>query len=81
MSDMPSANRVWGEFLKSVGFKKRLLPDSCPNCYTVKNFCFDHPTGVYVLGTGQHVVAIIDGNYYDSWDSGNEIPFYFFERF
>ena len=81
MSDMPSANRVWGEFLKSIGFIRRLLPDSCPDCYTVKDFCYDHPTGVYILGTGQHVVAIIDGNYYDSWDSGNEIPIYFFERF
>lgn len=81
MSDMPSANRVWGEFLKSIGFIKKLLPDTCPDCYTVKDFCQDNPTGVYILGTGEHVVAIIDGNYYDSWDSGNEIPFYFFERF
>lgn len=80
MSDMPSANRVWGELLKSFGFKRQLLPDTCPDCYTVRDFCRDNPIGTYLLGTGEHVVAVIDGNYYDSWDSGNEIPIYFFER-
>ena len=80
MSDMPSANRVWGELLKNFGFNRHLLPDTCPDCYTVKDFCYDHPIGSYILGTGEHVVAVVDGNYYDSWDSGNEIPIYFFER-
>ena len=31
----------------------------------------------YLIGTGSHAVAVIDGDYYDSWDSGNEIPAYF----
>ena len=78
MCDVPSSNRVWGELLNRFGFKRRLLPDTCPNCYTVRDFCQDFPTGIYLLGTGEHVVTIIDGDYYDSWDSGNEIPLYFF---
>ena len=80
MYDMPSANRVWGEYLKNLGFIRKLLPDTCPDCYTVRQFCSDHPTGIFVLGTGEHVIAVMGGNYYDSWDSGNEIPIYFFER-
>ena len=80
MYDMPSANRVWSEFLKNFGFNKKLLPDTCPDCYTIKDFCRDYPYGTYILGTGEHVVAVVDGDYYDSWDSGNEIPIYFFER-
>ena len=80
MYDMPSANRVWGELLKRFGFTQKLLSDTCPDCYTVKDFCNDFPIGIFVLGTGAHVIAVIDGNYYDSWDSGNEIPTYFFER-
>lgn len=80
MYDMPSANRVWSELLKFYGFKKYYIPDNCPDCYTVREFCYDHPYGEYVVGTGEHVVAVIDGNYYDSWDSGNEIPIYYFER-
>ena len=80
MNDMPSANRVWGQFLKSRGFIKFQIPDTCPDCYTIRDFCYDHPKGTYVVGTGEHVVAVVNGNYYDSWDSGNEIPIYYFER-
>lgn len=80
MRDMPSSNRVWSELLKLYGFRKRNLPDTCPACYTVRDFCFDHPFGEFVVGTGEHVVAVINGDYYDSWDSGNEIPIYYFER-
>ena len=77
---MPSANRVWGTFLKQQGFKKYQMPDFCPDCYTIREFCYDFPTGIYIVGTGEHVVCIIDGHYYDSWDSGNEIPLYYFKR-
>lgn len=80
MYDMPSANRVWGEFLRSQGFVRRTIPSTCPDCYTVREFCIDHPVGSYVLGTGEHVIAVVDGDYYDSWDSGREIPIYYFER-
>lgn len=80
MYDMPSANRVWGEFLKSRGFKKHQIPDTCPDCYTIKNFCYEHPRGTYILGTGEHVVCVKNGHYFDSWDSGNEIPIYYFKR-
>ena len=34
------------------------------------------PKGTYVLGTGNHVVAVVNGDYYDMWDSGDEIPAY-----
>ena len=80
MYDMPSANRVWGELLRSYGFVRRTIPDTCPDCYTVREFCIDHLIGKYILGTGEHVIAVVDGDYYDSWDSGNEIPVYYFER-
>lgn len=80
MGDMPSSNRVWSELLKINGFKKYQLPDTCPACYTIRDFCYDHPYGIYIVGTGEHVVCIKNGNYYDSWDSGNEIPIYYFKR-
>ena len=73
MGDMPSANIVWMEELADLGFQRYSLPSKCPYCYTIDEFCRDHPRGFYVLGTGTHVVSAIDGKYYDSWDSGNEI--------
>ena len=80
MCDMPSANAVTTAYLRSIGFKRRTMPETCAECYTVTDFCKDHPHGVYILGIGTHMVAIIDGNYWDSWDSGNETPVYYFEK-
>ena len=80
LKDMPSSNVVWGIYLKHKGFKRYVIPDKCPDCYTVREFCYDNPKGLFVLATGTHVVSCFDGNYYDSWDSGNEIPIYYFKK-
>ena len=76
---MPSANVVWMQALEDIGFERYNLENTCPNCYTVKQFCEDHPEGLFILGTGTHVVAVVDGKYYDSWDSGEEVPVFFFK--
>lgn len=80
LCDMPSANHVWGAYLRRRGFVRRALPESCPDCYTVADFCRDHPRGTYILAIDGHVVCARDGDYFDSWDSGNEIPIYYWER-
>ena len=80
MKDMPSANHVWENYLADKGFERTLLPPSFPNCYTVSEFCEDNPRGIFLLATGSHVVAVENGNYYDAWDSGNEIPVYYWKK-
>ncbi len=80
LGDMPSANHVWNAYLKANGFHRALIPDTCPDCYTVKDFCTDHPNGVYVLAIDGHVVTAIDGDYFDTWDSGDEIPVYYWAK-
>lgn len=77
MKDMPSANHVWGAYLMSKGFRKNIIPNSCPDCYTITDFCEDNPHGVYLLATGTHVVAVEEGNYFDTWNSGDEVPMYY----
>ena len=37
---------------------------------TVDSFAKDHPTGKYIVSVAHHVVAVVDGKYYDTWDSG-----------
>lgn len=80
LCDMPSSNSVIGSFLRKHGFIRHAIENSCPECYTVKDFCMDYPEGVYVLATGSHVVGVISGNYYDSWDSGDEVPICFYAK-
>ncbi len=80
MGDMPSADRVWWALLERLGFTRRRMIDRCPDCYTVRDFCRDHPHGVFVLGPHEHAVAVIDGDYYDSWDSGDAVPTYYMTR-
>ena len=80
MGDMPHADSVWGSVLRQKGFYRKAIPNLCPNCYTIKDFCRDNPKGIFVLGTGTHVVCVIDGDWYDSWDSGREIPMYTWYR-
>lgn len=77
--DMPSSNDVWGRYLYRMGFEPFILPAACPECVTVREFARMFPNGRYIVGTGSHAVAVIGGNYYDTWDSGNEVPAYFFK--
>ena len=77
MADMPSSNAVWGSVLRQNGFKRAIIPNNCPDCYTAEQFAEDHPTGTYVLGFGNHTAAVRDGFILDSWDSSKELPQYF----
>ena len=80
MGDMPSSDSVWGSVLRQHGFYREAIPNTCPDCYTVRDFCNDNQEGVYVLGFGGHVATVVDGNLYDSWDSSDEIPIYVWYR-
>lgn len=80
MADMPSSDDVWWELLRLHGFRKVKLLDSCPDCYTVADFSYDHPSGLFVLGPKEHAIAVIDGDWYDTWDSGATVPLYYLRR-
>ena len=78
--DMPSSNSVWGSVLRQHGFTRSAIPNTCPDCYTLERFAEEHPTGTFVVGTGNHVATIQDGQIWDAWDSSNEIPIYFWQE-
>lgn len=81
MGDMPSSDSVWGSVLRQNGFYRKSIPNTCPECYTAEDFAYDHPNGTYVLGFGGHVATIRNGDLFDSWDSSQEIPqFYWFRK-
>ena len=81
MGDMPSSDSVWGATLRQNGFNRKAISNSCPDCYTAEDFAADHPEGTYVLGFGGHVSTVIDGDIYDSWNSSDLVPqFYWYKR-
>lgn len=38
---------------------------------TVDSFAKTHKVGRYIVSVAHHVVAVVDGKYYDTWDSGD----------
>ena len=80
MYDMPSANHVWAAFLRKEGFVRSAIPNTCPDCYTIKDFCADHPKGTFVVGVDGHVVCVKDGILFDTWDSSDEVVIFYFYK-
>lgn len=76
--DLPNADDVWGHYLYDRGFRRHLIPDDGLGAYTVEDFARDNPGGIFVLSMpGRHVLTVVDGTIYDSWDSGGERPSYY----
>lgn len=73
-------DNAWGAVLRRAGFYRAIIPNTCPECYTMTDFCRDHPRGVFVVKMPEHVATVIDGKLYDTWDSSNEIPIYYWYR-
>ena len=80
MADMPNSNAVITAVLSSHGYERDTISSECPTCYTVGDFAEEHPEGTFVVGTGTHVVAVVDGVINDSWDSSNEYPIYYWKE-
>lgn len=80
MGDMPSSDSVWGATLRMNGFYRESIPNNCPECYTAEEFCRDNPNGIFVLGFGNHTCCVISGTIYDSWDSSQEIPQFYWHK-
>lgn len=77
MCDLPSSNAVWFAYLRDNGFQKHII-DSYT---TFEQFAETHTEGLYIIGTGTHVVCVEDGGIiFDSWDSRNETAIFYFDR-
>ena len=73
-AEVETSDLVWGRILAEHGFKMQAL--YCNDGCTLNGFCEHNPNGVYVVKLPNHVVCVADGDFYDSWDSGNESPIY-----
>jgi hypothetical protein len=80
MGDWGNSNAVWDSYLRRNGFKRYSVPDLCPECYTIAQYAADNPAGIYILATGSHVVTVQDGVIYDTWDSSQQVPLYYYVK-
>ena len=80
MGNWGSSNAVWNAYLKSKGFTREIVSNDCPECYTIEDFCNEHPKGTYIIGTGSHAVCIENGCIFDTWRSDDEVPIYFYKK-
>jgi hypothetical protein len=80
MGDIMSSNNVWGSVLRQHGFYRYIVPNECPDCYTLKDFCAEHPKGLFVVGMNNHVATVENGDYFDAWDSGDELVNYYWTK-
>lgn len=78
-ADMPSSNAVWGQYLRTKGYIRDIVPTEYADFYTVKHFCDDHH-GKYLLAISGHVVCTQDDTYFDAWDSGDECPVFYWHK-
>lgn len=80
MGTISNANEVLAAVLRQNGFYRGSFPNNCSDCLTAEEFTKEFPNGTYVLGFGTHVATVKDGVLYDSWDSSDETPLYFFQK-
>lgn len=80
IKEMPSTNHTWRKYLINKGCIRERISNFYPYEYTVKDFCYDHPYGRYLIKVDEHVLTVINGIYYDTWDSGNEIIHYYWRK-
>lgn len=80
MGDLPNSNQVISAVLRENGYYRASIPNSCPDCYTISDFIKDNPRGKFILGTGNHIVTVDEGNLYDTWDSSDLTPIYVYYK-
>ena len=80
VGEWANSNGVWDGYLRKRGFKRHICPNNCSYCYSIAEFAKEHSQGVYIAATGRHAVAVINGDWWDSWDSGAEIPIYYYSK-
>lgn len=68
---MPNGKPSYEKYLQMNGFKYQGISNKKGTKRpTIKSFTKEHTEGTYFLRVANHVVASIDGIYYDTWDSG-----------
>lgn len=59
-------------YLKAKGYDwQGLKVEKGKKRFTTKSFAKKYNKGTYILRLAHHLVTVVDGNYYDTWDCGD----------
>ena len=77
---MPNNRPAYEKYLQMKGLMYKGISNKKGTTRpTVKEFASKHKTGRYVLRVANHLVACVDGVYYDTWDSGYKSMYGYWE--
>lgn len=78
---MPNTKVCYEKYLTENGFRYHGVSNAKGTKRpTVAGFTKDHTSGTYVLRVAHHLVASVDGIYYDTWDSGKKSVYGYWEK-
>ena len=77
---MPNGKPSYERYLTEQGFSYRGVSNAKGSKRpTVDRFAKDHSSGTYLVRVAHHVVAVVDGMYFDTWDSGHKSLYGYWE--
>lgn len=72
IQDMPNSKKVYSKYIKDKGgCWNGIKVEKGQKRMTVKELA-KYTRGTHIARLANHIVCIIDGDWYDSWDSGNK---------
>lgn len=77
---MPNDNKVYTKYAKQLGLAKCKIELVNGKKPTVRSFTESHKKGTYVLRVANHLVTVVDGDYYDIWDCGHKSVYMFWAK-
>lgn len=78
---MPNDKQCYEAYLKDNGFEYHGISNKKGSKRpTVESFTKEHKVGTFFLNVANHVVSVVDGMYYDTWDSGQCCLYGYYEK-
>lgn len=78
---MPNDKKAWKEYLKRKGFIEHKISNKKGSKRgTVQEFAEKNKQGTFVLNVASHLVTVVDGYFYDTWDCGHKSLYGYYEK-
>lgn len=78
---MPNQKNCYEKYLLDNGFQYFGISNKKGTKRpTIKKFALTNKSGIFIVNVANHVCCIIDGKYYDTWDSGDKCMYGYYTK-